>query len=201
MSTVILSALKTMGLAVFIAAIPLNYTVVYAQVFYDSREDIPDYDRETWQLIYADEAVWADSRTIYNNFPDEIKRSVIEQFKLVTWSIEDNIKYSTIWLDCNPPQMEIRRRVMRPAETTEHRGEDGNVSYTTIPAVLKPYVEIIRNNEGCSLIPPAENIDAAFIEGVFHTLFKQSRQVRYGDALTYLDAEGTSVVNFKLMSP
>lgn len=169
----------------------------------DTKDAVLNWDklvREVWQLVEIDESAWTNMKPNYPDLSEDIKHSIITQFKLVTWSADGDFEFEAFWLDCNMPKLERRRRVIKPAHTIEHRDEDGGVSYTTTPAEYKPYIDIIRHSEGCPLLPPAENILAHHTEGSFHQLFNNARRVRDGEALTYRDADGHAVARFKLVS-
>jgi len=169
----------------------------------DTKDAVLNWDklvREVWQLVEIDESAWTNMKPNYPDLSEDIKHSIITQFKLVTWSADGDFEFEAFWLDCNMPKLERRRRVIKPAHTIEHRDEDGGVSYTTTPAEYKPYIDIIRHSEGCPLLPSAENIFPSSAEHSFRQLFKASRRVRDGEILTYLDAKGRTVASFELAS-
>jgi len=126
-----------------------------------------DFKREVWQLIEIDETAWAEIKSKYPILSEDIKQSIVQQFKLVTWFSEGEIKMESVWLDCNIPKIERRRVVVTPGRTIEHNHEDGSVSYTHTPAILESVDVIVRNNEGCSPHPPTDNILTHHVEGSF----------------------------------
>jgi len=194
---------RKIGLTAVLAMSLLSGRAVSAQDFIpetDAVQKIIDYEREVWQLIYINDSVWAEIDPKNTKLSKDIKHSIVAQFKLVTWSIAGEVDKMAFWLDCNMPILEHRKRVITPAHTIEQRDENGDVSYRTKPAEYKSYLDIIRTQEGCSLLPPAENISSSAVELSFAQLFNKARRVKYGDALVYIDVEGTSLANFKLAS-
>ena len=198
-----LKAVQKVGLTIFAAGLCVSCTNLptdkpAAQEI--SGPDVSKFDREVWQLAYVDETVWTILNAEFGGLSEDVMQSIAEQFKLITWTQDDEVAYAAIWLDCNIPTMERRRRIIKPAMTTENRDKDGEVSYKTIPAEYEAYIDIVRNSEGCSLISPAENILSSRVESAFNDIIEDTKLVRYGDALAYVDAVNTSVANFELES-
>ena len=158
-----------------------------------THQTIPQYRVETWQLKKIANNFWKPL-----DYTAELQTSVADQIKMVTWTIEGDVKKYAFWLDCNRPMQEVRHRVLKPGVTIENT--DGPYEHT--PTEYTSYHELIINSEGCGFyLPPASTeADPSLIRKNLRLLFKAAQSVRKERKLSFFDGDGSEIAQFEIMT-